>query len=150
MPDETERFRTDLRLLPNLERENDRFPGSDLMTIETVVGTDLRSVTGVPNLQQALLLRFLTPKGALAHLGHPDYGSDLYKLIGELNTETNRNRAKLYVLEALAQEPRIAEVLAVTVTTSRQRTPTQIDISARLRAVGESEPVTVTVPITLA
>lgn len=149
MPNETKRFGTDLRLLPNLERENDRFPGSDLLTTETEVGTDLRTVTGVPNLQQALLLRFLTPQGALAHLGHPQYGSNLYKLVGELNTETNRNRAKLYALEALTQEPRIAEVLSVTVTTDRRRAPTHIDISIRLRAVGEDEPVTVTVPVTL-
>jgi phage baseplate assembly protein W len=148
MPDD--RFRTDLHLLPNLERENDRFPGSDLLTTETNGETDLRTVTGVSNLQQALLLRFLTPKGALAHLGHPEYGSDLYKLIGELNTETNRNRAKLYVLEALVQEARIAEVLAVTVTTDRQRAPTRVEVAVRLRTIGEGNPVTVTVPIALA
>jgi phage baseplate assembly protein W len=149
MPNETKRFGTDLRLLPNLERENDRFPGSDLLTVETDEGTDLRKVKGVPNLQQALLLRFLTPRGAMAHLGHPEYGSNLHKLVGELNTETNRNRAKLYALEALAQESRIAEVLSVTVNTDRQRAPRQIEISIRLRAAGEDEPVTVTVPVTV-
>jgi phage baseplate assembly protein W len=149
MTNAAKRFGTDLRLLPNLERENDRFPGSDLLTIETDEGKDLRTVAGVPNLQQALLLRFLTPRGALTHLGHPQYGSNLYKLLGELNTETNRSRAKLYALEALAHESRIAEVLSVTVTTDRRRAPTRIDISIRLRAVGEDEPVTVTVPVTL-
>lgn len=153
MSNRAERFGADLRLLPNLVKENARFPGSDLLTVETDEGTDLRDlrpVTDVPNLQQALLLRFLTHKGALAHLGHPEYGSNLYKLVGELNTETNRNRAKLYVLEALDQEHRIAEVLAVNVTTDRKRTPTQIDISASLRTVGENTPVTVTIPVTLA
>jgi phage baseplate assembly protein W len=143
------RFQTDLRLLKDLEEENDRFPGNDLMTKDTGRGVDLRTVGGVPNLQQALLLRFLTHKGALAHLGHPDYGSELYKVIGERNTETNRNRAKLYVLEALSHEPRIAEVLSITVRTDPGRARERIAISARLRAVGEDEPFTVTVPITL-
>jgi len=46
----------------------------------------------------------------------------------------NRNRAKLYVLEALAMEPRVAEVLSVQVETNR-REPTQIDISVRLRPI---------------
>jgi phage baseplate assembly protein W len=146
---EDKRFKTDLRLLEDLEQENDRFPGNDLMTEDTGRGVDLRTVGGVPNLQQALLLRFLTHKGALAHLGHPEYGSELYKVIGERNTETNRNRAKLYVLEALSHEPRIAEVLSITVSTDLARARDRIVISARLRAVGEDEPFTTTLPITL-
>jgi phage baseplate assembly protein W len=145
-----DRFGTDLRLLPNLEQENDRFPGSDLFTTETDEGVDLLAINGRHNLQQALLLRFLTPRGALAHLGHPDYGSTLHELIGERNSETNRNRAKLAVLEALAQEPRVASVLAVTVTTNRQRSPTRVDISVQLLAIGEDDPLTVTVPVALA
>lgn len=149
MPDQTELFKRDLRLLPNVERENDRFPGADLPTRETDQGFDLETVEAVPNLQQALLMRFLTPKGSLTHLGHPEYGSNLFKLIGEPNTETNRNRAKLYTLEALAQEVRIAEVLEVFVATNRRLAPTRVEISARLRAIGEEDPVTVTVPLDL-
>jgi phage baseplate assembly protein W len=53
----------------------------------------LETLQRVDNLKQALLLRFLTPTGELALLGHPDYGSRLSELIGELNNETNRNRA---------------------------------------------------------
>jgi phage baseplate assembly protein W len=49
-------------------------------------------------------------------LGHPDYGSQLFTLIGELNNDTNRNLAKLYTLEALAAEPRVKEVISVDVT----------------------------------
>jgi len=147
MPDDI--LGTDLRLLPNLERENDRFPGHDLFTQDTRDGRDLLDVTGVENLQQALLMRFLLPKGSLAHLGHPEYGSSLYKLVGELNTQTNRDLAKLYVLEALGQESRIAQVLSVTVTTDSQRSPTQIDITAHLRAVNVPDAITLSFPITL-
>ena len=92
------------------------------------------------NLKQALLLRLLTPRGALELLGHPDYGSRLSTLIGELNSETNRNRAKLYVLEALAQEPRISQVLSVTATTNRRNSPSQIDIAVSAE-VAESKQV---------
>src|SRR2546428_778592 len=80
------------------------------------VGVDLELLSSDNNLLQALLLRFLTHTGELAILGHPDYGSRLFQLIGELNSETNRNRAKLYVLEALAAEPRVKEVKSVIVT----------------------------------
>ena len=59
------------------------------------------------NLAQALLLRFLTPLGELTLLGHPDYGSRLYELIGELNSDANRNRARMFMLSALAGEPRV-------------------------------------------
>ncbi len=138
-----------MHLLPNLTQENDRFPGADLKTAESPNGIDLQTVGGVPNLQQALLLRFLTHKGAVVYLGHPEYGSQLYKLVGELNNETNRNRAKLYVLEALSHEARIAEVLSVSVTTNR-RAPTTVTITVNLRAIGEDDPATVTFPLALA
>ena len=97
---------------------------------------DLETLTGADNLKQALLLRFLTPVGEMAILGHPNYGSRLSELIGELNNQTNRNRAKMFVLQALAQEPRVAEVLKVDVTTARSN-PNQINIDVSLRAARE-------------
>ena len=54
-------------------------------------------------------MRLLTPRGELAELGHPEYGSRLHELIGSPNSETRRSLAKLFVLESLAQEPRIDE-----------------------------------------
>ena len=61
-------------------------------------------------------MRLLTPRGELAELGHPEYGSRLHELIGTPNTETRRGLAKLFVLEASRQEPRIEKVIEVTVT----------------------------------
>ena len=131
-----EQWGTDLRLLRNLERQYDRDRGRDLSTVvrPQTGGVDLETLTEVHNLKQALLLRFLTPVGEMAVLGHPNYGSRLSELIGELNNQTNRNRAKMYVLQALAQEPRVDEVLRVEVTAARSN-PTQMNIDVTLRAI---------------
>lgn len=113
-----ERWGSDLRLLRNLDYQTDRDRRRDLgvITRPETRQRDLETLTGADNLKQALLLRFLTPAGELALLGHPQYGSRLFELLGELNTDTTRNRAKLYVLQALATEARVKEVLSVQVT----------------------------------
>lgn len=80
---------------------------------------DLDVVSGRENVAQALLLRLLTPVGALASLGHPSYGSRLHELIGEHKTESLRNLCRTFVLEAIAQEPRI-EAKAVEFTFDRE------------------------------
>jgi phage baseplate assembly protein W len=77
---------------------------------------DLSVSTDLDNLRQAIEIRLLTPKGELAPLGHADFGSRLPDLIGQPNTETNRNLAKLYVIEALKQERRIEKIVLVEVT----------------------------------
>jgi phage baseplate assembly protein W len=139
MSESDARLGTDLRLLHDLERQNSRSPGQDLGTIRVerqpgVFETDLEKVSGVLNMQQALLLRFLTPLGELAPLGHPEYGSRLFELIGELNTDRTRNRAKLYVLQALHDEPRVKTVSAVSVT-QNQAVRERIDIKVGLLPV---------------
>jgi phage baseplate assembly protein W len=141
----------DIRLLKNLERQNDRDQGCDLSIVqrqETGRGLDLDVLSDLDNLRQALLLRFLTPVGDLAALGHPSYGSRLFELIGELNSETNRNRAKVFVLQALAEEPRVKEVVAVNVTQGlSDRTRMDIDIS--LVPIDSSTPVNLVFPFFL-
>lgn len=74
---------------------------------------DLAKVTGVKNLSQAILNRLHTRQGELENLGHPDYGSRLYQLAGELNNNRTRALAELYIRECLAQESRIEEVVEV-------------------------------------
>jgi phage baseplate assembly protein W len=68
---------------------------------------ELTTWEGRENLAQALILRLLTPRGSLATLGHPDYGSRLWELIGRRKTEELRNLCRAFVLEALAAEPRV-------------------------------------------
>ncbi len=148
MPASHARFGTDLRLLRDLEHvKSNRDPGNDLSVIKRpeTGKVDLETLTGADNLIQALLLRFLTPVGELAVLGHPDYGSRLAELIGELNTETNRNRAKLYVLQALAAEPRVKKVLSIQVTQNRTA-PTQIDINVKLLSIDSDTPLNLVFP----
>jgi phage gp46-like protein len=145
-----ERWGTDLRLLDDLLRQDDTDLGRDLFVTERLATgrVDLETLTELDNLKQALLLRFLTRWGELEALGHPAYGSRLFDLLGERNTLASRNRAKLYVLEALAMEPRVAEVLRVVVETNRAD-PTRIDISVSLRAIDSDTPLNLVFPFFL-
>jgi phage baseplate assembly protein W len=74
---------------------------------------DLGSVTGRANLTQALLNRLHTRLGELSDLGHPDYGSRLYQLVGELNNNRTRLLTERYIRDCLAQEPRILEIVEI-------------------------------------
>jgi phage baseplate assembly protein W len=144
------RWGRDLRLLENLREQNDRARGSDLFTARRIETDqhDLATLRDADNLSQALLLRFLTQQGELAILGHPDYGSRLYELIGELNTENTRNRAKMFALQALAAEPRVAQVISITV----RENPAdrgRIDIDAHLLPVDSDTPLNLVFPFFL-
>jgi phage baseplate assembly protein W len=145
-----ERWGTDLRLLRNLEHQSDRDRGRDLSTVQRpeTGQVDLERLNGADNLKQALLLRFLTYVGELALLGHPNYGSRLFDLIGERNTPTNRNRAKLFVLQALNAEPRVKEVRSVQVTQNRAD-PTQMDIDVWLVPIDSDTPLNLVFPFFL-
>jgi phage baseplate assembly protein W len=77
--------------------------------------TDFDRVSGRDNLGQAMTVRLLTPRGELAALGHPTYGSRLHEIVGAPNTETTRYLAKLFVIDALKQERRIDTINAVDV-----------------------------------
>ena len=107
---------------------------------------DFATLDGRDNLAQAIVMRLLTPRGELAELGHPEYGSRLNELLGTPNTETRRGLAKLFVLEALAQEPRIAKVLDVTVLPHPDRTNELrhlVDVVIRAQPVGSADVVTI-------
>ncbi|HEY7007542.1 MAG TPA: hypothetical protein VH395_01300 [Jatrophihabitantaceae bacterium] len=144
------RWGSDLRLLDDLFQHNDRTPGSDLVSVRrSETGErDLATLTELDNLQQALLLRFATRQGELTVLGHADYGSRLHELIGEPNTESTRNRAKMYTLIALAGEPRVAQVISVDVTTDAADRG-RINIAARLKTQHEDTPLNLVFPFFL-
>lgn len=146
-----EKFGADLHLLRNLDlRKSDRDAGNDLATRqrEATGQIDLDTLGGVDNLVQALFLRFLTPQGEMAILGHPDYGSRLHELIGELNNDANRNRAKLFVLQALAAEPRVRKVLDVQVT-QNLRDRTIMDIKLSVAVIDSDTPLNLVFPFFL-
>jgi len=76
---------------------------------------DAAVLTGRENLAQAMILRLLTPRGSLEELGHSAYGSRLHELIGRRKTSSLRNLCRAFVLETVAQEPRV-EAKAVELT----------------------------------
>ena len=103
---------------------------------------DLATTSGRDNLGQAITARLLTPRGELAELGHPEYGSRLHELIGSPNSETRRSLTKLFVLESLAQEPRIEKIVRCDVAPapgSRDR----VDVVLEVRPVASAETVAI-------
>jgi len=74
---------------------------------------DLKLVSDRENLAQAIINRLLTRQGELSGLGHPNYGSRLYQLVGEPNTRRAQVLADLYIRESLAAEDRIREITSI-------------------------------------
>ena len=94
------------------------------------------------------MLRFLTPVGEMAILGHPNYGSRLFELIGERNVEANRNKAKIFVLQALGDESRVKEVKSVNITQNRAD-PTRMYINIWLIPIDSESPLNLVFPFSL-
>ena len=103
---------------------------------------DLGTTDGLPNLGQAIAMRLLTPRGELAELGHPEYGSRLHELIGSANTENRRSMTKLFVLESLAQEPRIEKIVRCDVAPA-PGTRDRVNVELEVKPVASVETVTV-------
>lgn len=146
MADLVDLFGVDLKLLPFLDTlHGNRDPGNDLGVTSSPGGHDLATLSGTDNLVQALILRVLTPAGALEQLGHPAYGSRLHELIGELNNATNRNRVKMFALQALTAEPRVKEVLSLDVVQARDDR-TRVDVKASLATIEGPSPLNLVFP----
>jgi len=98
--------------------------------------SDLVTVDGVANAVQAIIHRIKTMRGELADLDHPHYGSRHHELIGQPNSEHNRNLVKLYILQALADEPRIEKILKADLRFDRLRAPDQVEIELSVSLIG--------------
>jgi phage baseplate assembly protein W len=107
-------------------------------------------VNGRANLAQALVVRLQTERGELEQLGHPGYGSRHHELIGELNTETNRNLVKLYVLECLRQEPRLEEIVRVDVVPLGPDRRLEVMLEIEAIARGDPTPLSLVLPFSFA
>ncbi|MCK6626860.1 MAG: GPW/gp25 family protein [Anaerolineae bacterium] len=112
---------------------------------------DIKLVKGRANLAQAVLNRLFTRRGELAGLGHPDYGSRLYQLIGEPNTRRSQAVAELYIREALAGEPRIREIVAIIFEPPSLRADKRnvMELTLAILPVDEDEPLTIGAQIPL-
>jgi len=110
-----------------MSEESKKLLGVDLMLSETPLGVDIFNnsngdfefVTEEMNLAQAVLHRLRTIKGELIDIGHPEYGSNLYDLVGEPNNSMTRDRIKMLVRETLGEEPRIKEITRIEVKSRR-------------------------------
>ena len=102
---------------------------------------DLRLTRNRANLAQAILNRLFTRQGELAALGHPDYGSRLYQLIGEPNTRRTHALADLYIRESLAEEERIAEIIDVAISPPSLRADLRnvLEMRITVRPIGAAE-----------
>ncbi len=72
----------------------------------TTVGWDLDTVRDADAVGQAAWLSLAVPRGSLSALGHPNFGSRLHLLIGELMNDQNLARARAFIREALRGDPR--------------------------------------------
>jgi len=109
---------------------------------------DLGAVAGRANLAQALITRLLTRQGALAPLGHADYGSRLTELIGQLNDENTRNLARLFTIEAVKREPRVRELLDLTITAVPGQ-PDTLRVGFSVLPVNDDDPLALTLEVSL-
>jgi phage baseplate assembly protein W len=74
---------------------------------------DIILASGRENLAQSVINRLFTRVGELSNIGHPDYGSRLYKIIGEPNSKRTRAFAEFYIREALSYENRVKKILDI-------------------------------------
>jgi phage baseplate assembly protein W len=120
------------------EKQRDRAGQRDLIVAE-----------GLDALTQAIANRLKTRKGELAPLGHPDYGSRHHELMGEPNVQRTRDLIKLYVLQALADEPRIERVLKATVAAEHEPPRDTVRIELSVQVIDGPRPLNLVVPFSL-
>ena len=135
-------------LLATYGSHDGRYEDLDLGTAARAVRgatvADLEAGSGLDNGVQAVIHRIKTVQGEMNDLGHPDYGSRHHELIGQPNTERNRNLVKLYILQALALEPRIEKILKADVVADPQRD--RVTIALTLHFIDAATPQDLVIP----
>lgn len=118
-------------------------PGQKAETIDLAVMSERE------NLAQALILRLLTPRGSLKELGHSQYGSRLHEIIGHRKNDALRNLCRVYVLEVVAQEPRVDDKAVALDFDPLAETATSFVFSLSVRPRDGGEPVGVSLEVSL-
>ena len=117
-----ETFLTDLKFDKDLVRVTDE--------------GDLETISGLDNYKAAMLRRWTTPPGALAH--RPNYGAGLRDYQNApAKLDTKRQMAKRIEEQAL-QDPRTESVLGVNFQTE-DLSPEKTIVGVRLKPIGYSE-----------
>jgi phage baseplate assembly protein W len=134
----TEQLGRDLKIV-------EKDPGYDLNISPT---GDLETIGEEYNLAQAIIMRLNTMQGELTDLGHSSYGSRLHELVGEPNNERTRELARIYALESVNRDPRVEEVVGISVETIKGDL-NRIDISISVRAMGLTNVLNIVFPFYL-
>jgi phage baseplate assembly protein W len=132
----------DLKLVDNLW---DTELGSDLTLSPS---GDLETISEEFNLGQAIVNRIRTTQGELSDLGHSLYGSRLYELIGEPNNERTRELARLYTRESIARDPRVKEIVSITITVPKNE-PTRINLNIAVLPIERTTVLNIVIPFYL-
>lgn len=80
----------------------------DRRRLQVDEGGDLSVVAGVDNFRQQILHRVVTPKGQARR--HPEYGCQVWRLLGRVNGPTGALLGAQYVRASLASDYRVKEV----------------------------------------
>jgi phage baseplate assembly protein W len=132
----------DLKLVDDLL---DKELGSDLAISSS---GDLETVSKEFNLGQAIVNRIRTTQGELRDFGHSLYGSRLYELVGEPNNQRTRELARLYTRESVLRDPRVKEIISITVNVSKDE-PNRIDLNISVLPIGMTTVLNIVFPFYL-
>lgn len=92
-----------------------------------IFGTDIKSdwsigangdfvlVNEEDNARQAIINRLLIPLDELRELGYDNYGNQSFEVIGETDIEAAKAKIKIYTRNCLLKEPRVEEILDISV-----------------------------------
>jgi phage baseplate assembly protein W len=130
--------------------------GIDLKLNFFEVGADLKvtkkgdydTIAAEDNLAQAIITRLATDEGELYDIGHADFGSRLFEVIGEINNGATRNRIKAFVRQCLTQERRVKKIISINVSTNPYNSQS-VDIEMTILPIKSSEYLTIVYPFSL-
>jgi len=136
--------------------ERKRVLGVDLRLMDEEMGVDLtispngdlQTVSEEMNVGQAVISRLRTSKGELLDLGHSQFGSRLYELVGEPNNEATRELVRNIAKETLSADPRIKEIRRIDVKPSRFD-PHRVDVEITVIAIQSETPINIVYPFYL-
>lgn len=122
----------------------------EYVSLRAEKGGDLDVISGRDNMAQAIVNRLLTRRGELTQLGHPEYGSRLHELVGELNNLRLRALAELYIRDSLTQEKRIEKVRYIQFEPpKRDQERNTLQVTIGIKLVGEPDEFTIFLPLNI-
>ena len=121
-----------------------------MSTVDEIIGTDLAfktdflttstgdlaTVTGLSNLQEALLRRLVTQPGSLIH--RPEYGVGVKDFQNSVKSIANQQKLALIIKEQFELDPRVESVLGIQVITDDYK-PNKIQFLIRVKPTGYDE-----------